>query len=402
MSGKNCVVRMVGGVAAMVVWFANPAFAQVTFEWNTVSYAANPEDPENSDDIPGIGSVANVYRIAKHEVTNSQYAVFLNAVADTDTNDLYNASMGSDPRGGILRSGSSGSFAYTVKADMGNKPVNFVSVFDSMRFVNWLHNGQPSGTQNASTTEDGVYAVSDGTSETRAVDAQFFIPTENEWYKAAYYQPSATGGDTDGYWLYPTASNTTPTVATANATGDVSNPGTNVANYDLGADWNGQDGNVTTVGSAGVLSESFFGTSDQGGNVWEWTETVAPGPYRVLRGGSWFFTDLDLQSSAFYGFTLPEDEYDDLGFRVASPLPDTDMDGVPDVSDNCPSVANANQSNHDGDAFGDACDQCPFDPTNTKVEGQCIPALSEWGMMAMALLFLIAGTILHGKRAVYP
>ena len=58
-----------------------------------------------------------------------------------------------------------------------------------------------------------------------------------------------------------------PTVATANATGDISNPGTNVANYDLGADWNGQNGNVTTVGTAGADSASFYGTFDQGGNV---------------------------------------------------------------------------------------------------------------------------------------
>ena len=38
---------------------------------------------------------------------------------------------------------------------------------------------------------------------------------------------------------------------------------------------------------------------------------------------------------------------------------DTDGDGVPDASDNCPAVANANQRNHDGDAKGDACDGCP-------------------------------------------
>jgi len=132
-----------------------------------------------------------------------------------------------------------------------------------------------------------VYTISDGVSETRAVDAQFFIPTENEWYKAAYHQPSAQGGDTDDYWLYATASNSDPTVATANATGDINNPGTNVANYDLGADWNGQNGHVTTVGSAGPLSESFYGTSDQSGNVLEWNETVNSGVSRFLRGGRW-------------------------------------------------------------------------------------------------------------------
>ena len=31
------------------------------------------------------------------------------------------------------------------------------------------------------------------------------FPAKSEWYKAAYYQPAAQGGDTDNYWLYPTA-----------------------------------------------------------------------------------------------------------------------------------------------------------------------------------------------------
>jgi hypothetical protein len=55
--------------------------------------------------------------------------------------------------------------------------------------------------------------------------ATFFIPSEDEWYKGAYHQPSAQGGDTNDYWLYPTASNSVPTIATANATGDNRQPG---------------------------------------------------------------------------------------------------------------------------------------------------------------------------------
>jgi formylglycine-generating enzyme required for sulfatase activity len=166
---------------------------------------------------------------------------------------------------------------------MADKPVNYVSFLDAMRFVNWLDNGQGSGD-----TESGVYAVNNGLTETRSVNASYFIPSEDEWYKAAYHQPAAQGGDSDDYWLYPTASNTAPTVATATSTGDIANPGTNVANYFDGADWNSQDGNVTTVGSAGSgsESESFYGTSDQGGNVGEWNEAVI-GSSRGLRGGSW-------------------------------------------------------------------------------------------------------------------
>ena len=187
--------------AILLVGLSTPASAQVTFDWATVGNAGNAADPLNSASVPGIGSVANDYRIAKHEVSNEQYAEFLNAVAATDSNALYNTFMGSNPRGGITQSGVSGSFTYSVRANMGNKPVNFVSFLDAMRFVNWLHNGQQTGAQDANTTESGVYTINDGLSETRAVDARFFIPTENEWYKAAYHQLSAQGGDADDYWL---------------------------------------------------------------------------------------------------------------------------------------------------------------------------------------------------------
>lgn len=283
----------------------------------------NAGDPDPfSDNL--YGSVAYNYRIGTTEVTNAQYAEFLNAKAGSrDSLGLYHPYMSSDPRGGIRRSFSDGS--YVVEPNMGNKPVNFVSWYDSIRFANWLHNGQGSGD-----TETGAYTLLGGTpipsnylTITRNPGATWFLPSENEWYKSAYYQPAAQGGDTDDYWLYPTASNSSPTIATATSVGDISNPGANVANYNIGADWNGHNGNVTTVGSAGVLSEGFYGTSDQGGNVWEWNEALLSDSRRGRRGGSWNFFDFTLQSS-FRNFAFPSDEYPDIGFRVATvPEPST-------------------------------------------------------------------------------
>lgn len=207
------------GVSALI---ASVVYAEVSFEWAIVGNPGNPPDPLNTGLIDTIGTVEETYLISRNEVTNAQYVEFLNAVASTDSNGLFSPNMESNPRGGIVRTGMSGSFAYSTKPNMEDKPVNYVSYLDAMRFVNWLQNGQPSGSQSSSTTESGAYLISDGLSETRMMGADFFIPSENEWYKAAYHQPASAGGDGDDYWLYPTATNSVPSVATADSVEAVS------------------------------------------------------------------------------------------------------------------------------------------------------------------------------------
>jgi formylglycine-generating enzyme required for sulfatase activity len=133
-----------------------------------------------------------------------------------------------------------------------------------------------------------------------------------EWDAAAYTDPNNRDG-----WKYPTRSDDSPEGALAGLTGDVTNPGLNVANYDKSAHWNGLVGNVTTVAGAGPLSTSYWGTYDQGGNVTEWVETLSIGN-RWLRGGSYHDDKNDLRSDAV--LTAPHDiERPDIGFRVASP-----------------------------------------------------------------------------------
>ncbi|MEX2113532.1 MAG: SUMF1/EgtB/PvdO family nonheme iron enzyme [Pirellulales bacterium] len=280
-----------------------------------------PDTEVMNDGTSDYGAVAYNYHIATTEVTNAQYADFLNAkAAANDPFTLYNSNMDSQPLGGITRTGVSGSFTYTTKTEMGNKPVNAVSWYDAIRFVNWLHNGQGSGD-----TETGAYTLLGGTatpsnrsSITRNAGAIWFLPSEDEWYKAAYYDPALASGSGD-YWDYATQSNSAPTIATANSVGDISNPGANVANYDLGADWNSQNGNVTTVGSAGPLSDSFYGTADQGGNVWEWNEALISGSLRGMRGGAWntAANTLGLLASN-RNDNLPTSEGLHIGFRVAT------------------------------------------------------------------------------------
>ncbi|HVN40815.1 MAG TPA: hypothetical protein VMW19_21845 [Myxococcota bacterium] len=86
--------------------------------------------------------------------------------------------------GGITRSGSAGNYTYSVIAGRGALPVNYVSFYRALRFVNWLHNGQPVGAQDETTTEDGAYTITPAgiaaNSIVRNLDASFFLPSEDE------------------------------------------------------------------------------------------------------------------------------------------------------------------------------------------------------------------------------
>ena len=92
----------------------------------------------------------------------------------------------------------------------------------------------------------------------------------------------------------------------------------NFANYNLAADWNSQDGNVTTVGTNG--GASAYGAFDMSGNVSEWNDlTGAAGSTRGLRGGSWIYDAFDLSSSVrFTGAPSLDNNF--IGFRLASPV----------------------------------------------------------------------------------
>ncbi len=165
----------------------------------------------------------------------AQYCQFLNAVAKTDTYGLYNPIMGTFyPTVSIARSGDAGDYSYSVAggyngsySEAANCPAFGVTWGDAARFCNWLQNGQPTGAQGLGTTETGAYTLDGAVTNddlmavTRNAEAKYFIPSEGEWYKAAFYK----GGGTDaGYWLYPTQSNDAPSNL-------LSGTGTNNANY---------------------------------------------------------------------------------------------------------------------------------------------------------------------------
>lgn len=291
----------------------------VTCTIDTVTVA----DAGNDADVTGLGSVGYVYQAGTFEVSASQYTAFLNAVAASDTYGLYNEQMWLDPQGcKIQRAGQDGSYVYGITDDRTDRPVNFVSYWDCVRFVNWLHNGQPSGAQDTTTTEDGAYPLNGytgmlGVDIVRNPAAQWVIPTQDEWYKAAYY---VSGSTTAGYWDYATSS-------------DVA-PGNVVVDPDTGNNACYRKDGVHCIGSpywqtaAGEFenSASAYGTSDQNGNVWEWMDTLGfvndTRARRLLAGGAW---DTTVGSQLAAGFTVENDpdlEMNNRGFRVAKLVPD--------------------------------------------------------------------------------
>jgi formylglycine-generating enzyme required for sulfatase activity len=281
----------------------------ITIDTVPVGNIANAGDPAvMNDGTSGYGSVAYEYRIGTTEVTNAQYSVFLNAKDPNGTNilSLYHSLMGLEiTNGGIsFVDGNAAGNKYQVIVGNGENPVNYVTWYDAIRFVNWLNNGQGN-----SDTETGAYTLLGGTptpsnaaSITRNPDATVFLPNENEWYKAAYYNPV-----NGSYFAYPTSND--------NATIPSSPPGgSNSANN------NNILGGPIAVGSYNS-SVSPYGTFDQGGNVMEWNEAFfgAPspdGPSRGLRGGGFLNPSIFLNATA-RGRGPAIDGLPDIGFRVA-------------------------------------------------------------------------------------
>jgi sulfatase modifying factor 1 len=310
------------------LWFAafaltTPTHAQPLLSVETVLVGDlnNPADTVVmlQDGTSGYGTVAYEYRIGKYELSLSQYTAFLNTVAAADPYSLYNTEMASNLNvAGISRSGISGSYNYSLIGG-GNRPVTHVSWFDAARFANWMHNGATNG----ASTETGAYTLNGATSGIilRNPDAIWWIPSEDEWYKAAYYDPSPSG-PTDSYWLYPTRSDSEP----GNAIGAAANQANFYADAYSVTQQSGSpapDQNYLTQLGAFSNSGSYYDTYDQGGNVWEWNDAVIDWA-RGIRGGSWIDGHSSMQTPDRHPFYAPTDEGNNVGFRVATvPEPST-------------------------------------------------------------------------------
>lgn len=268
-------------------------------EFVVVGNPGNPADP-----VFGRGAVDEVFEIGKYELTNRDYALFLNAVArSSDPFALYERSMGDGFLGGIERVVEGSGYTYRAREGWSNRPVTYLNWYRLARYANWLHYGRPTtGASDLGTTEGdaerGAYdtrgfptpdddrVLRQNLPVRRNPGALYWIPSEDEWYKAAHHDPSRLGSRP--YWDYP--------VRTDAAPNNLRPPGDSKSvNYVADRFCVGMPFVVTPVGAFSQAA-SAYGTYDQGGNVWEWTESwrVPPSPTawranedtRVLRGGS--------------------------------------------------------------------------------------------------------------------
>jgi formylglycine-generating enzyme required for sulfatase activity len=195
-------------------------------------------DEGNIHDTTNYGAVDYVYKIGRYTVTNCEYAAFLNAVDPEGLNPygIFNIDMQNQQWAGILfNSSNNNGTKYIIKPNMNNKPVTSITWFDCARYCNWLSNNKIIFNTNEEANPSinfGSYeldAETEGPAPAKTIDSKYYIPTENEWYKAAYYHPNKLGMG-PGYWLFATQKDFTPQAVLATTSGDGSLDGNNPIN----------------------------------------------------------------------------------------------------------------------------------------------------------------------------
>lgn len=294
-------------------------------------------DVRNAADAEtGHGAVDYAFAIGRHEVTVGQYLTFLNTVAadlsalppdkrgaleELWQEDMINTHSYVLPNGMISRNGSGtreDPYVYREVPDpalgeaSSHRGVLNISWFAAARFANWMHNGgRPD-----STTETGAYTLEyrrKGVAQ-RNPDARWWLPSQDEWYKAAYFDRAKLGESP--YWNYPTRSDALPVA-------EMPQGGVNSANYNSVA----PDGQKLTPAGAYADTFSPYGAYDMAGSLWEWCDTSVSDhdgepETMVMLGGSWSLGLINLSRFGARDY-LPEYNDDDTGFRLATTVTPT-------------------------------------------------------------------------------
>ncbi|MDR2429749.1 MAG: SUMF1/EgtB/PvdO family nonheme iron enzyme [Puniceicoccales bacterium] len=327
MKTNNRITRsvLIGAATLAAVALTPPAEGAFPMNIETVLIEAPNSIANAPDPATTYGAVGYDYYIGKYEITQEQWKDFLNAAAKTDTHGLWNNSMDYNGYSGITRTGAPGSYVYGITSGYEKRPVVFVSLLSAKRFCNWLTNQALSGGV-SNDTETGVYnmGVANGVRDPDEWQKAGVValPTNDEWYKAAYYDPNKSGGA--GYYTHSTTGAGKPG-------GDVmDNDRANYANS-YRSDPNG--GNWTYYLNPVGFYEDYagaYGAVDMTGNVWEWTDNPYNPSSRVVRGAAFNSNVLTLAADRSGSYNMYDDELNFLGFRVASlaPIPEPSTYGV--------------------------------------------------------------------------
>ena len=291
------------GVLALIVSPANATTIVETFGTGgnafTVPFLPIGNAGNGPDPATGYGSVSYNYNMSTYAISQAQLAAAVNQGAAS--------AYGAPNLGGYWS---------------GSQPAADLQLFQAAAFVNLLNTSQGyapaynlaySGGNWSMALSANPFPLGGGLFDLyRNANAFYFLPTENEYYKAAYH---ANDGVTADYFLYATGSNAVP-AAVASGTG----AGAVVYN-DLGT-------SPAAVDQSGGLSP--YGTMGQSGNVYEWTEDSYSGGYnltdlRALRGGFWGYlagapAALDTLRSTSRGYSVPSNAFSGIGFRVVSAI----------------------------------------------------------------------------------
>jgi len=194
------LVRVISLMAAPTIISGTPGVAATVSSTRVVAPTSSSSftlpdfvtvgDPNNSPDRYGYGAVAAPFQIS-NRITVAQYAEMLNAVAATnDDHGLYDPMMGADLLNVLNRDvDDQGNYKYTPVVGQ-EETAMIVSLPSAFRYCNWLQNGQQQGNEDETTTEAGAYTLANqvnGNSLQPNADASYFIPNEDQWYKAAFY-----------------------------------------------------------------------------------------------------------------------------------------------------------------------------------------------------------------------
>jgi|GEM_PF-2894583 len=286
---NHFITPSIGLAVLASITCVSPTFATpLVINWKTIGNAGNPADTRMCENSTSQGAVNHAYNIGTYAVTNAQYVAFLNAKGASNDAEIFNPTMAATGTDGsnISQSGDRGSYTYNVESAYANLPVCGVTWYDAARFSNWLGNGQ-----GAADMETGAYTLNGATDGIIMVNpgANVYIPSINEWYKAAYYN-----GANSTYSLYADGKDTlTPADA----------------NYLPAA---------TGLVDVGYGTPSSYGVFGMGGNIYQWNDAVINGSARGIRGGCWSIDQANNLLFRHVGDSTPGNRFSGLGFRVAS------------------------------------------------------------------------------------